>query len=34
MNTVTLNRNMFVSNTGFTGRNTLFILLWLRLRNT
>ena len=34
MNTVTLNMNMVLSNTGFTGLNTLFIFLWLRLRNT
>jgi len=32
MNTVTLNMNMFLSNTVFTRRNTLFILLWLRLQ--
>jgi len=34
MNTVTLNMNMFLPNTGFTRRNTLFIFLWLRPRNT
>ena len=34
MNTITLNMNMFLSNTGFTKQNTLFILLWLRPRNT
>jgi len=34
INTVTLNVNMFLSNTGFTRRNTLFIFLWLRPRNT
>jgi len=33
MDTVTLNMNMFLSNTEFTGRNTLFIFLWLRPRN-
>jgi len=34
MNTVTLNMNMFLSYTGFTRRNTLFILLCLRPRYT
>ena len=34
MNIVTLNMNMFLSNTGFTGRNTVFIFVWLRPRNT
>ena len=34
MNTVTLNMNMFLSKTGFTRRNTVFIFLWLRPRNT
>jgi len=34
MNTVTWNMNIFLSNTGLTGRNTLFILMWLHLRNT
>ena len=34
MNTVPLNMNMFLSNTGFTRRNTLFIFMWLRPRNT
>jgi len=34
MSTVTLNMNMFLSNTGFTGRNTVFIIVWLRPRNT
>ena len=34
MNTVKLNMNMFLSSTGFTARNTLFIFLWLRSRNT
>ena len=34
MNTVTLHMNMFLSNTGFNRRNTVFVFLWLRLRNT
>ena len=34
MNTATLNRYMFLSNTGFTRRNMLFIFVWLRPRNT
>jgi len=34
MNAVTLNMNMSLSNTGFTGRNMLFRFLWLRSRNT
>ena len=34
MNTVTLNMNMFLSNTGFTRQNTVFIFVWLRPRNT
>jgi len=34
MNTVTLNMNMFQSNTGFARRNTLFMFLWLRPRKT
>jgi len=34
MNTVTLNMNMFLSNIGFTGRNTLLIFVWPRPRNT
>jgi len=34
MNTVTLNMNMFRSNTEFTRRKMLFIFLWLRPRNT
>ena len=34
MSTVPLNIYTFLSNTGFTRRNTLFIFLWLRPRNT
>ena len=34
MNTVTLNMYVFLSNTGSTWRNTVFVLLWLRHRNT
>ena len=34
MNIVILSMNMFLSNTGFTRRNTLFIFVWLRPRNT
>ena len=34
MNTVALNMNVFLSNTGFTRQNTVFIFVWLRLRNT
>ena len=34
MNTLTLNMYMFLSNTGFTRRNTVFIFVWLRPRNT
>ena len=34
MNTVTLNMKMFLSNRGFTRRNAVFILVWLRPRNT
>jgi len=34
MNTVTLNMNLFLSNTGFTRRNMVFKFLWLRPRNT
>jgi len=34
MNTVTLNRYVFLSNTGFARRNTVFICVWLRPRNT
>jgi len=34
MNTVTLNMCMLLSNTGFTSRNTVFIFVWLRPRNT
>ena len=34
MNTVTLDMNMFLSNTGFIGRNTVFIFVWLLPRNT
>ena len=34
MNTVTLHMNMFLSNTGFTRRNTVFTFMWLRPRNT
>ena len=34
MNTVTLNKYMVLPNTGFTRRNTLFIFVWLRPRNT
>ena len=30
----TLNVNMVLSNTGFTRRNTVFLFVWLRLRNT
>jgi len=33
MNTVTLNMNMFLSTTGFIGRNAVLILVWLRPRN-
>jgi len=33
-NTVTLDMYMFLSNTGFTRRNTLLIFVWLRPRNT
>jgi len=33
-NTFTLNMNGFLSYTGLTSRNTSFILLWLRHRNT
>jgi len=34
MNTATLNMYMLLSNTWFTKRNTLFIFVWLRPRNT
>jgi len=34
MNTVTLNKYIFMLYTGLTRRNTLFIFLWLRPRNT
>jgi len=34
MNTVALNVSMFLSNTGFTRRNTVFIFVCLRPRNT
>ena len=34
MNAVTLNMSMFLSNTGFTGRNMVFIFVSLRPRNT
>ena len=34
MNTGSLNMNMFLSNAGFTARNTLIIFVWLRPRNT
>ena len=34
MNTVTLKMNIFLSNLGFTRRNTVFIFMWLRPRNT
>ena len=34
MNTVTLNMNMFLSNTGFTRRNMLIVFFWLRHMNT
>jgi len=34
MNTVLLNMCMFLSNIGFTRRNTLLVFLWLRPRNT
>jgi len=34
VNTITLNMNMFLSSTGRTRQNTLFILVWLRPRNT
>ena len=34
MNTVPLNMTMFLSATGFTRRNTFFIFVWLRPRNT
>ena len=33
MNTVTLNMNVFLSNTGFTRRSALFTFVWLRPRN-
>ena len=33
MNTVTLNMNMLLSDTGFTRRNTLFVFVWLRPGN-
>ena len=34
MNTLALNMYVFLSNTGLTRRNTLFVCLWLRPRNT
>jgi len=34
MNTLTLHVYVFLSNIGFTRRNTLFVFLWLRRRNT
>jgi len=34
VNTFTLNRNISISYTGMTRRNTLFVFLWLRHRNT
>ena len=34
MNTVTLNMNRFLSNTGFTRQKTIFIFVWLRHGNT
>jgi len=34
MNTLTLNMYVFLSKTGLTRRNTLFIFVWLRPRNT
>jgi len=34
MNTSTLNMYVFLSNTEFTRRSTLFVFLWLRPRNT
>jgi len=33
-NTVTLNMYMFLSDTGLTTRNTSFVFVWLRPRNT
>ena len=34
MNTVTLNMDMFLSNIGFSMRNTVFKIGWLRPRKT
>ena len=34
MNTVTLNMNTCLSNTGLTKRNALFTSVWLRRKNT
>jgi len=34
MNTVILNMNMLLSDTGFTRQNVLSVFLWLRPRNT
>jgi len=34
VDTVTLNMYIFMSNTGFTTRNALFVFVWLRPRNT
>ena len=34
MNIATLNMNLFLSNAGFSRRNTVFIFVWLRPRNT
>ena len=34
MNSAPLHIYMFLSNTGFARRNTLFIFVWLRPRNT